>query len=247
MSEKRQHPLSILPEMKWMLRFGPVIFKLREVQSGQAAPVPPGEHILGRDDGTGITIDHPSISRTHARVYNDSNGQIWVEDLHSTNGTAVRGARIREKTLINLGDLISFGTVIFRLEPEVMDSGAPLVDTLKPAPRKASLRRPTEPVPASFSIPAGSMEIQSSASARTPQPVSSAPRRVTEALPQNITATLPVEEKKELNRPIPNLPVEAPSFAFGLSPLQIVCFIFGAGMAVGLIFGMFFAKYLFVK
>src|SRR5438045_2626614 len=132
MNEKRGPLSSILPEMNWMLRFCPVIFKLREVQSGQAAPVPPGEHILGRDDGTGITIVHPSISRTHAKLYNDSNGQIWVEDLHSTNGTAVRGARVRQKTIINLGDLISFGTVVFRLEPEVAETEPPLANTLSP-------------------------------------------------------------------------------------------------------------------
>ena len=37
------------------------------------------------------------MSRRHARVYLDPDGQVWVEDLGSTNGTFVNGRATDER------------------------------------------------------------------------------------------------------------------------------------------------------
>ena len=46
--------------------------------------------IIGRDDErSSITVDAPSISRRHARLF-WKDGDLWIEDLNSTFGTFVR-------------------------------------------------------------------------------------------------------------------------------------------------------------
>ncbi len=49
--------------------------------------------IIGRAEGSGITIDDRSISRRHARITIDS-GQVLIEDLGSANGTFLDGRRL---------------------------------------------------------------------------------------------------------------------------------------------------------
>jgi pSer/pThr/pTyr-binding forkhead associated (FHA) protein len=54
-------------------------------------------------------------SGTHAVIYFEE-GQWWVEDLNSTNGTFRNGAQVFGKTEIQHGDLISFGRSKFEIE-----------------------------------------------------------------------------------------------------------------------------------
>jgi pSer/pThr/pTyr-binding forkhead associated (FHA) protein len=41
---------------------------------------------------------------------------VWVEDLGSTNGTYVNGARIDRRTLVRAGDALRIGQTELRLE-----------------------------------------------------------------------------------------------------------------------------------
>ena len=56
-----------------------------------AFPLHGAEVVIGRAPGCDVTIDHPSLSRRHARVRRGA--RTTVEDLSSTNGTRV-GARL---------------------------------------------------------------------------------------------------------------------------------------------------------
>jgi diguanylate cyclase (GGDEF)-like protein len=53
------------------------------------------------------------VSRSHARVYVDDNGDWWVEDLNSTNGTFVNETRIRSHQLVD-ADQVRFGDAIYK-------------------------------------------------------------------------------------------------------------------------------------
>ncbi|MBX2823562.1 MAG: FHA domain-containing protein [Gammaproteobacteria bacterium] len=77
--------------------------------------VPDGIVELGRRESMGVCILDPSISGTHARIYNVDEG-FWVEDLGSTNGTYIRGATLVEPTMLNEGDVVFFGTLGFTYE-----------------------------------------------------------------------------------------------------------------------------------
>jgi hypothetical protein len=64
--------------------------------------------VIGRDDGADVLIDNPSVSRRHAEIRLGDEGWV-VEDLGSSNGTFIRGAKIQGPQRLGLGDEIGFG------------------------------------------------------------------------------------------------------------------------------------------
>lgn len=74
-----------------------------------------GEITVGRSNGCGIATAYDSYSSTlHARLY-PSGGQIWVEDLGSTNGTYVNSERISQPSRLAKGDLLQIGATVFEV------------------------------------------------------------------------------------------------------------------------------------
>ena len=56
----------------------------------------PGEYILGRYPTNDIVLPDPYISRRHARIF-FRDGEWYIEDLNSTNGTIVDNEDIKGK------------------------------------------------------------------------------------------------------------------------------------------------------
>ena len=74
-----------------------------------------GEVTVGRSNGCGIPTTYDSYSSTlHARLYR-SGGQVWVEDLGSTNGTYVNSERISQPSRLAKGDLLQIGATVFEV------------------------------------------------------------------------------------------------------------------------------------
>lgn len=71
-------------------------------------PLAEGETLLGRDPSCGVTIDHPSVSRVHARITVSGN-VATIADLESKNGTFVGGERVTDPAPIRPGDEIRLG------------------------------------------------------------------------------------------------------------------------------------------
>jgi adenylate cyclase len=65
----------------------------------------------------------PLVSRLHARIFVEQ-GQYWVEDLGSTNGTWVNGRRITTKTALTAGAKIQVGQTHLELQIDGMPEGA---------------------------------------------------------------------------------------------------------------------------
>lgn len=61
-----------------------------------------------------LVLQDSSVSRLHARIINEE-GDIYLEDLNSTNGTFQNGQRMNpyEKKRLEEGDEIKFGKVVF--------------------------------------------------------------------------------------------------------------------------------------
>ena len=73
------------------------------------------ENYLGRGSENRIQVADDFTSHRHARLA-IINGEYWLEDLNSKNGTVVNGARIDKPVNLVNGDLFQIGGVTFRFE-----------------------------------------------------------------------------------------------------------------------------------
>ena len=79
------------------------------------APIPITKDVtvVGRGHYCDVQVDHPSLSKRHC-VLVKTDGLLVVRDLASTNGTKVKGQKIRWAALLP-HDRIAFGTYKFRV------------------------------------------------------------------------------------------------------------------------------------
>ncbi|MCL6648502.1 MAG: FHA domain-containing protein [Chloroflexi bacterium] len=70
----------------------------------------PGEYLIGRLPECEIALPHPTVSGRHARL-RLTEGQVLIEDLGSTNGTAVNQRAVRGPVPLRSGDIIQVGEV----------------------------------------------------------------------------------------------------------------------------------------
>src|SRR5262249_55558486 len=85
------------------------------------------EALIGRAPDCQVVLDHPTVSARHARLFL-RDGQYFVEDTQSTNGTAVNGLAISGPVGLKSGDLVQVGEVhiLFQQDAAVSD-GSTLV------------------------------------------------------------------------------------------------------------------------
>ena len=82
-----------------------------------------GEHmVVGREAACDIRFDDPHVSRTHAALQRRGD-TVYVQDLGSSGGTFVNGARATERQLRS-GDVVRFATVQARFEAAASDADA---------------------------------------------------------------------------------------------------------------------------
>ena len=65
---------------------------------------------VGRTARADFMLDAPLVSRLHCRLTAEASDQLVVEDLESTNGTIVNGARV-ERAILREGDTLTIGRV----------------------------------------------------------------------------------------------------------------------------------------
>lgn len=73
-----------------------------------------GPVIVGRNPGSDIVIGAGYVSGRHAR-FTLMGQNLFVEDLGSTNGTAVDGRIIHEPTALKNNDVVNVGDVAIRI------------------------------------------------------------------------------------------------------------------------------------
>jgi diguanylate cyclase (GGDEF)-like protein len=80
---------------------------------GKRTPLSKKTYVVGRDAEVDLVISRSSVSRQHSQLVQDDDGEWWVQDMGSTNGTFVNEERITRKRLLD-GDQIRFGDAIFK-------------------------------------------------------------------------------------------------------------------------------------
>ena len=73
------------------------------------------ELTVGRAGGCQITLDDTFVSQLHARVF-QREGQVYVEDLGSTNGTFLNRKKVTAPIAIRKGDRLQIGKTVMELQ-----------------------------------------------------------------------------------------------------------------------------------
>ncbi len=117
-----------------------LLFLWKEIQSQRASEIhyPPAVLVLaddsnvdvrhsliannriGRAADNSLVLQDETASAHHARL-SFHEGQWWLEDLGSRNGTAVNGITLEGPLVLTYGDQIAFGRVEFRMEAPVIE------------------------------------------------------------------------------------------------------------------------------
>lgn len=83
-------------------------------QRGQVVELT-AELTLGRSPACGITLEDDAFaSSLHARVF-PRDGDLWVEDLGSTNGTYLNDERLAAPTRLRRGDRVRVGRTVLEV------------------------------------------------------------------------------------------------------------------------------------
>jgi DNA-binding NtrC family response regulator len=101
-----------------------------------------GETIVGSSAGCEIKVSEPTVSRRHARIVVDGD-RISIEDLNSSNGTAVEGRRIDGVAQLPVGAALTIGTVSARLEVVGASDLEPAVRFDLPEPEPVAAENPS--------------------------------------------------------------------------------------------------------
>ncbi|WP_435019437.1 FHA domain-containing protein [Tundrisphaera sp. TA3] len=134
--------------------------ELIPIAGGPPIPITRDVTVIGRRSYCDVVLDDPSLSKRHCLVVK-TDGLLVIRDLATTNGTKVKGQKIRWAALLP-DDRISFGRCKFRvyLGPDNLPSPSekagqgvqPTADpaaAAKPAgvpPAPTPARRPAKPI-----------------------------------------------------------------------------------------------------
>ncbi len=133
-----------------MTASGEIILK-RGPEAGRTFPLHRDSLVLGRDPRCDVVIDHPQVSRTHARITRRDQG--WqIEDLDSTNGTFLNGMLLTQPQRLTAGDAVGLSDAVTLIYRETV---RPADHTRRPAqePGREWPRRDQEPLRRTY--PAG--------------------------------------------------------------------------------------------
>jgi pSer/pThr/pTyr-binding forkhead associated (FHA) protein len=115
--------------------------------AGKVLPLEKSEMHVGRDVTNELVISDEKVSRRHARLYSEGD-QFVVEDLGSTNGTFINGARLSGPHLLRVGEQITFGeTAIVSYERIGVDPNATVISSGAPSTAKAPAAPAEKPAP----------------------------------------------------------------------------------------------------
>ena len=82
-------------------------------QVGRRYPL--GDEItVGRAAGCQVTVDDTYVSQLHARVFT-RDGQLFVEDLGSTNGTYLNRVKVAGPMVMQKGDRLQVGNTVLEV------------------------------------------------------------------------------------------------------------------------------------
>ena len=106
---------------------------IRGRSASTAVKLPDGVTTAGRGEDCGLRIKSSQVSRKHCELF-EKHGMLLVKDLGSSNGTFVNGAKVEGQRVMEPGDELGIGPIVFRVEK----IGQPAPPKPVPQAKKAS-------------------------------------------------------------------------------------------------------------
>ncbi len=137
---KLSPPPPTRPAMSYALRF------ISGKYQGGEFPLPEeGEIVIGRSSELDMVLVEDMVSRRHAKI-TVMDGQIFIQDLGSTNGSFVNGEKVKRARLSE-GDRILIGTSIIKLvsteQPSDLDAAKAHLSDVAQGKRTSQVRTMT--------------------------------------------------------------------------------------------------------
>ena len=111
---------------------------------GTELPVRRSEMLLGRSPYCSVIVSGSLVSRQHC-IFRLKDGDLYLEDLGSTNGTSVNGERVTGQRRLAGGDRVRIGSETLEvLEGELPDPGSARKTTLAELPACRDAPPPTD-------------------------------------------------------------------------------------------------------
>ena len=158
---------------------------------------------IGRMKGNTIALDDSSVSLSHAKITR-LNGEFFLKDLNSTNGTMLNGQSINEARLRD-GDQVKIGEVIayYRAEPAFGPAGSAPAQTVGPSSQiVAPLALAQSPPPPPVSTASATFVSKRLVTQSTPPPP---PQTTASNLPATSSSTSRIKKANKQSRLIPVL------------------------------------------
>jgi pSer/pThr/pTyr-binding forkhead associated (FHA) protein len=96
-------------------KHAPPVLRLVAPPELKGRSYPLGDEVtVGRAAGCQVTIDDTYASQLHARVF-QREGQVFVEDLGSTNGTYLNRRKVTGPMVLQRGDKLQIGNTVLEL------------------------------------------------------------------------------------------------------------------------------------
>ncbi|NDB33982.1 MAG: FHA domain-containing protein [Flavobacteriia bacterium] len=105
---------------------------------------------IGSAPSNQVVIDHPAISPVHLELFADSEGNVFVTDLGSPQGTTINGKRLVGYALLSEGDdLVLGGKFRFHWEKYKVKASTtappPIKETSNTPPKQENRPKPSPP------------------------------------------------------------------------------------------------------
>lgn len=104
------------------------------------------EWVFGRDEEADIVVDNANISREHFKIHKESDGQYYISDLKSSNGTILNNKDLRPQKPYP----IQSGDIIYIMDIEILFE----IKNLSLEKELAALKAPSPPASAPTQVPA---------------------------------------------------------------------------------------------
>ena len=91
----------------------PSVYVIQGEDKGQTFELPAEDCTLGRGSGA-VRLTDTTVSRNHAKLICQGS-QYYLEDLGSSNGTAINGNKVKE-SVVRAGDRLRLGRLRVQVE-----------------------------------------------------------------------------------------------------------------------------------